>query len=256
MMRQTATLRWTLFLWLLLCMPTRAAETPNDQPHVKALRLLAVNRSLLTRAENEYKDLLKKEAQDTTGTVSKQLSDLRYKIQAFQEDALRLQDLIPEDEKAALPLEASPNPIDTVAEKKVEEKVGRIYRMHEKALKNIAEKRFEAAERLYEEIILLSPDDDEAYMLLGHSCLASGNYQKAADAFRNAMHIDPTNIREIPRLYENILVENPSDDEALTQLGYAHLLLGSVEKARDAFRDALSVNPDNEEAKKGLLEIP
>ena len=258
MMKRTATLG-SILLLCCVCLPVRAVETaPDDHPRLNAMRSLTINRSLLEKAEAEYRELQKQEAEDTTGRIAKQLSDLRYKIQAFNEDAQRLKGTLP----AGAPTEdtpdtaAGPRPIDTAAEKRVEDTVKKIYDMHEKALQSIATKKFAEAQKIYEEIILLSPDDDEAYLLLGHTCLAAGEYEKAADAFHSAIHINPANAREIPRLYENILVENPSDDDAMTQLGYAHLLLGSVENARRAFQDALSVNPSNLEAKKGLLEIP
>ena len=244
MMMRTATFAVIL---LLLAFPLQAGD---DHPHLSAMRSLSINRSLLARAETEYHALQKEEAQDTTGRVARLLSDLRYKIQAFNEDAERLRAILPPETKIEEPS------VNTAAEKRVEDTVKRIYALHEKALQNIAAHKFDEAKKLYEEIILLSPDDDEAYLLLGHTCLASGDYENAAGAFHSAIHIDPKNAREIPRLYENILVENPSDDDAMTQLGYAHLLLGSVESARSAFQDALAVNPSNAEARKGLLEIP
>jgi tetratricopeptide (TPR) repeat protein len=256
MMRRAATLAFLLLLALPL---TATAETGQDEhPHLSAVRSLTLNRSLLMKAETQYRQLQEQEAHDTTGSISRQLSDLRYKIQAFNEDAERLRGMLPPDAKTddLLPSVTGPRPVDTSAEKRVEDMAKQIYEMHEKALHSVGSQKFEEAEKIYEEIVFLSPDDDEAYLLLGHVCLAAGHYEKAADAFHNAVHIDPQNAREIPRLYENILLENPSDDEAMTQLGYAHLLLGSAEKARLAFQDALTVNPSNIEARKGLLELP
>ncbi len=254
-MRRAATLATLLLLVLPLSV---SAETGQDErPHLSAMRSLSINRSLLMKAEAEYRQLQEREAQDTTGSLSRKLGDLRYKIQAFNEDAERLRRMLPPDAKAddLLPDIKSGRSIDTAAEKRVEDLTKKIYQMHEKALQNVGSQNFEEAEKIYNEIVFLSPDDDEAYLLLGHVCLTAGHYEKAADAFHNAIHIDPQNAREIPRLYENILVENPLDDEAMTQLGYAHLLLGSAENARLAFQDALAVNPSNAEARKGLLEI-
>lgn len=248
-----------------LAVPAYGAAPESDHRYVTALRMLSVNRSLRTKAEAEYNALQKREAEDATGHTSKRLSDLRYKIQALNEDARRLQLALPPDLKAdALLSEVvqrkktlgdARSSMDVEADKRLAEQADAIWRLHEKALRLVAERRFELASNVYEEIVLLNPDDDEAYLLLGHTCLASGRYEKAATAFRGAMHIDPQNLREIPRLYENILVENPSDDEAMTQLGYAHLLLGGTEEARLAFEDALEINPANIEAKRGLLEL-
>ena len=258
MMRDTATLG-AIFLFIFFLTPCGAEESTQDEhPHLSALRSLSINRSLLTKAETEYRNLQKQEAEDLSGTISKRLSDLRYKIQAFNEDAERLHRILPDGSKSEIPSEeiSGPRPVDTAAEKRTEEISKQIFRMHEKALQSVGARKFEEAEKIYEEIVLLSPEDDEAYLLLGHTCLVARHYEKAADAFHNAIHIDTKNAREIPRLYENILVENPSDDEAMTQLGYAHLFLGSAESARRAFQDALMVNPANVEARKGLLEIP
>lgn len=249
---------------LLLLVPTlfSCAAFAEEESHVSALRSLTVNRSLLMHAEEEYRNLQEQAGPEPEAEASKRLVDLRYKIQALNDDAERLRSTLPADKKADEFLEAvvrsktGERPIDAAAEKRVDEKVNAIYRLHEKALIQIAERRFDQAERTYEEIVLLSPDDDEAYLLLGHTCLAAGRYEKAASAFRSAMHIDPSNAREIPRLYENILLDNPSDDEAMTQLGYAYLLLGGADKARLAFQDALELNPANIEARKGLMELP
>ncbi len=251
MMKRTATLG-SLLILLFFGARFALAETASDQPYVKAMRALSINHSLLAKAEAEYKELEVQESRDTTGRTAKLLNDLRYKIQAFNEDAERLRAMIP----AGQAVPASGSSIDIAAEKELDEKLNDIYRMHEKALQSVAARHFDEAEKIYEEIVLLSPDDEEAYMLLGHTCLAGGDYEKAGQAFHSAIHIDPQNARQITRLYENILVENPSDDEAMTQLGYAHLLLGSAPNAKRAFQDALAVNPSNIEAKKGLLEIP
>ena len=251
-----------------------AASTPalhadgarDEHRRVEALRSLSINRSLLTGAEAEYEALQKEDAQDPTDRSAKRLEDLRYKIQALQDDAARLQAPLPRDVKADEYLKEllvrqeklgdAKKKVDPQAERAFDQKVRSVYRLHEKALAAIAEKRFRDAEGLYEEIVMTSPDDEEAYMLLGHTCILSGNYEKAARAFHNAISIRPENMREIPRLYENILVENPSDDETMAQLGYVYLLLGNESGARRSFEEALKLNPANMEARRGILEIP
>jgi tetratricopeptide (TPR) repeat protein len=248
-------------LSLFLCAASSRAE---DRPYVSALRSLAINRSLLTKAEAEYQALLDEEHQGASVNISKLLENLRYKIQAYRDDAQRLQDALPGDVRAEEFLKelvqrqtqtSRPNPVDTEKDKKIEEKVRSIYRLHEEALSYVAKNRYEDAEKIYQEIVLLSPDDDEAYLLLGHTCLAAGHYEKAGEAFRNAIHIDPANAQEIPRLYENILVENPSDDEAMAQLGFSHLFLGNARQARQFFEEALKLNASNQVARRGLMEL-
>lgn len=238
---------------VLLTLPVLAEESPEG-PHMVALRKLSINRSLLTKAEDEYKALAAEGPIEPGSLREKKMSDLRYKIQAFNEDAERLRQVLPPDVRPPEP-EGRGVPVDVEGDKKAEKLFREVYRLHEKALGLVAEDRFEEAVKVYEEIILVSPDDGEAYLLLGHTCLAAHQYEKAGSAFRSALDIDPANMREIPRLYENILLENPSDDEALTQLGYAQLLLGGAEEARQAFEDALRVNPSNEYARRGMAEL-
>ena len=87
---------------------------------------------------------------------------------------------------------------------------------------------------------------------MGHTYLLSGSYEKAEAAFQNAAHIDPENLNEITPFYENIVLQNPEDDSAHTNLGYAYLILGEFVKAKEAFQDALSINPENGQALNGL----
>ena len=115
--------------------------------------------------------------------------------------------------------------------------------------------RYELAATAYEEIVLLSPDDDEAYLLLGHCRLLNTDYEKARAAFFNAIQIDPANAKEVTRLYENILVENPQDDAAYAHLGFANWILGKKEKAKQAFESALQINPGNLEARTALAGL-
>lgn len=249
-------------LVLLFCVPALA----EDHPYVSALRSLSVNRSLLTKAVSELESLSKQAERDPSEELERRLDDLHYKIRALREDAERLQRSLPDPMKAdeflaemierQKALGAADKAERALGDRALDEKVRKIYALHERALSFVAQDLFTEAARVYEEILLLSPDDDEAYLLLGHTCLAAGDYPRAAQAFGNAVHIDPANAREIPRLYENILVENPSDDDAMTQLGYAYLLMGNAEDAKRSFQEALKLNSGNAGARRGLLEIP
>ena len=111
----------------------------------------------------------------------------------------------------------------------------------------------EEAARVYEEITLRSPEDDQAFIILGHVYLLSGDYEKAELAFHNAASIDSENLRQILPFYENLVIQTPDDDQAHSNLGYARLILGDFAGAREAFQDALSINGDNDSALKGLI---
>ncbi|GEM_PF-1165626 len=127
--------------------------------------------------------------------------------------------------------------------------------MHERALKLVAKQKLAEASRLYEEIVLMGPDDDQAYVIMGHTYLLAGKYEKAERAFQNAVHINASNAGEVTPFYENLVMQNPDDDNAHSNLGYAYLILGDFLSAKEAFVDALGLNSSNEAALEGLRII-
>ncbi len=234
-------------------------------PHYRALRSLEINRSLLSKAESEYVKLTSEEKVNPSSELAVQIEKTRYKIKALEEDAVRLQtelpsavganeflkDLIDQHEKGP---HVSPV-INHEKERKIETQLQDIYRLHERALDLVRHHKFSEAARVYEEIILISPDDDEAYLLLGHTYLMDTKYQKAAQAFRNAISINTENAGEITPFYQNIIIENPEDDIAYSHLGYAWMLLGNAAESEKAFVESLRINPDNAESRAGLAEL-
>ncbi len=248
----------------ILCAEPEKADA-TGMPHYRALRSLEINRSLLSKAESEYVKLTTEEKANPSSELAVQIEKARYKIKALEEDAVRLQtelpsavgadeflkDLVDQHEKGP---HVSPV-IDHEKERKIETQLQDIYRLHERALDLVRHKKFSEAARVYEEIILISPDDDEAYLLLGHTYLMGTKYQKAAQAFRNAMSIDPENSGEITPFYQNIIIENPEDDVAYSHLGYAWMLLGNATESEKAFIESLRINPENTESRAGLAEL-
>lgn len=255
-----------LLLQTYAATPAAATEDAASQStaHIETLRKLSINRSLLSRAEAEYTMLLKEERTHASEELSQRIKDLRYKIEALREDAERLRQPLPAPKEAEVfltdivqrkevtGLGEAP---DTEDDRRIDDRIAQIALLHEEALLKVADRRFSEARRLYEEIILLSPDDDEAYLLMGHTALAEGRPEEAARAFANAIHIDPSNAEEMPRLYENILLENPSDSEAMTHLGYIHLFLGDGEEAARCFEDAVRADPMNAAAAAQLEKL-
>lgn len=57
----------------------------------------------------------------------------------------------------------------------------------------MAENKFRQAVNVYTEIILLEPDDESAYANLGRAYMILGDRDRAKDAFRNALEINPDN---------------------------------------------------------------
>ena len=63
------------------------------------------------------------------------------------------------------------------------------------------------------------------------------------------------NFREAINIYSEILLTEPDDDGAYTNMGQAYMVLGDFERAKDAFQNALDINPDNDIATFGLRKI-
>lgn len=66
--------------------------------------------------------------------------------------------------------------------------------LHRDAEDRIAMNDFRGAIALYQEILLIEPDDAVAYARMGHSYLILGDPGRAADAFQAALDIDPDNV--------------------------------------------------------------
>lgn len=211
--------------------PAVGEAAANENSNPKISKSLEINRSLVARLEAEQTALNKKRVENPSAVSEKDLENLNYKIQALHEDAARL--------RASLPKSADDE----------------INRMHERALELAGQNNFKKALELYEEIVLKNPDDDQAYLIMGHIYLMSGEYERSESAFQNAVHIDRDNRDEIAPFYENKILQNPDDDVAYANLGYAYLILGDTTKAQSAFKNALSINPYNRIAMNGLKLI-
>ena len=247
-------MRFILALFLIFHLGSASPSLADESSKTEAFKSLAVNRSLLARFETQYQNLKEKGGRAQSFQTKKELENLRYKIKALTEDSKRLtagefmSDLLAKETAKR----AFPAPLGAAAAPKKPEIGEKTKALHEKALDLVAQDKLGEAAKLYEEIVMLDPGDDQAYLIMGHSYLLSGQYEKAESAFHNAARIDPDNVNEIIPFYQNIILKAPDDDAAQSHLGYAYLILGDFEKAKDAFRDALSINPENTEAGQGL----
>ncbi len=264
-----------LFILLFLLFPGAAMSASSENTaaiNPGLANSLEANRSLLNQYHREYNRLKNEALKDPSPTLEKKMSDLEYKIKALEKDSDELWSFLPvnrrvgefvkdlmskklEEEKirraasvAAMDEISQPQP-EPPAKPSMDEVT---YQLHEQALQYVSEKRYKEALALYEEIVLKNPDDDEAYIIMGHTYILMGQYQKAESAFHNAVSIDPENIHEIAPFYENMVLRNPDDDMAYADLGYAYLILGEAVKAKNAFSESLHINPENGPAQKGL----
>jgi tetratricopeptide (TPR) repeat protein len=221
---------------------------------------LAKNRAELARTQAQAAVLEDNDALDAD--LQARLSILQEKISVLKHNRDGLLELLPPEKQAEefmkdlvyKPQPQTPAPEPAPVSKMAPALLPALStdKLHEKALALAADEKFAEAAEIYEEIVLTDPEDDQAYLLMGHNYLLSGSTQKAQNAFENAIHIDPANQAEILPFYENLVLQNPEEELMRVYLGYAHLMMGNRLKAKDAFREALSINPESFEAVRGL----
>lgn len=242
----------TLSLLFAFSVPVSAAG-PQARTPIEAK--LDTNRRLMAQYSWEMGRLRRAQRDVFTRSVSDRLNGLRYKTRALKEDRERLKNRLPISEQADIFLENFVRQHGKFERPKVPEKarpIDETMRLHEEALRFVSDRNFPEAAKRYESIVIDNPNDDEAYLLMGHVYLMMGEYSRAEFAYFNAVHIDRENYDEIVPFYQNMIVQSPNDDVAHSFLGYAYLILGDVERSKDAFEEALRINPANEEAAKGL----
>ncbi len=265
---------YVLALCLAFLCPLRAEDAgPAENPGL--LKSLQANRSLLLKYQNEYVQLKGSLGPNPAESDNRRLKDLEDKIRVLEEDSEELQSFLP------LNRQAEAFVTDLMTKKARGERVKQLHSatdllqeaelkhampatspqaedatlMHERALKYVTEGRFRDAVRLYEEIVMKNPEDDEAYLIMGHTYLLMGQYQKSERAFANAVHIDPANIGEIVPFYENTVLQNPDSDSGYANLGYAYLIIGDAMRAKNSFAESLRINPENASAQNGLMYL-
>ncbi len=85
---------------------------------------------------------------------------------------------------------------------------------------------------------------------------SSGDQKKARKLYEEARAAyDKGNYDQAVQKYLESLKLNPKDDEAYYGLGLAYSKLKRLKEAADAFRQALAVNPQNQQAKQALQKI-
>ena len=250
-----------------------ALESQGESIHLDTMKSLTINRSMLARFQTEAASLSHAENALSSDLIKRRLANLQYKIKALDEDNKKLVKALSQSSQAneslkdviakaqtpplvsetAAPSEkngaprASPGSSAKADRENVE--------LHERALQFVAKKELEKAIKLYEEIILVAPNDDEAYLIMGHCLVLTGEFKKAEEAFRNAGHINRQNLFQILPFYENLIRQNPDDADAYVNLGFVCLMFGDTRRAQNSFQQALALNAENRTALRGLQII-
>ncbi len=234
---------------MLILLPALAFAENYD----RVRKDLKMNRQMIARFQSEQAELLAVSGSSLSAAESKKLDDLQYKIKGLKSDASELLAMLPPEEQAGeylsfLMTDEATKPKKDLATFELSQKTRPF---HEKALELVADQKYSEAAQTYEDIVLQDPSDDQAYLLMGHCYLITGDYEKAENAFQNSVHIDPDNFHTIAPFYENSVLQNP-DDENYANLGYAYMVLSDFTKAKKAFWDALQINPANKKAMNGM----
>ncbi len=111
----------------------------------------------------------------------------------------------------------------------------------------------QAAERHLVRAIRENPDDAEAYYALGHAHIGQGETARGElvlDFFRRLQESDD----ELSK-YKTAIALNPSDSEALYDLGAVYSRIGRFEAARQAYGACLAIRPDHADALNNLGNI-
>ena len=73
------------------------------------------------------------------------------------------------------------------------EHINEIRSLHRGAEDLLEAEHYRQAIEVYTEILLLEPDDETAYANMGRAYMILGQYDRAENAFLNALHINPEN---------------------------------------------------------------
>jgi Flp pilus assembly protein TadD/TolB-like protein len=107
----------------------------------------------------------------------------------------------------------------------------------EEGKKFLAENRYGEAERELGEVVSLSPNDPQAYLLLAQALEADGKHQEAAQELQASLKLKDT-------------------AEAHLSLAHVYLSMNQTELARSEGQAALHLDPGNPQAEQFLKQIP
>ena len=128
--------------------------------------------------------------------------------------------------------------------------------------------------QIYLRLMKIAPHSARGFQVMGQVAASEGNWEKAVDAYRQAIRLDP-NVPGVhldlavqlllhspdPNAWEQALVElnkeleiNPASAEAQYEVGEVYRKHDQPEKAKAAFRAALRLRPGLVEARLGLAK--
>lgn len=131
------------------------------------------------------------------------------------------------------------------------------------------EEHYQEADHYFQEAIRQSPNNRSYYMSRGNNALGAGNPEHAIEIYNRVLEINPEFAFGYYQLAQAYLMDDkydesvdaieiavsikiPPADSFYARAGNIYRATGSYEKAINAYRLALSLNPDNELAIRGM----
>ena len=128
------------------------------------------------------------------------------------------------------------------------------------AVKNHQKKNFQAAKKLYEQILKIDPNNTEAYNNLGLIFSTLGELQKSLDCYKKAIEIKPkltSTHNNLGLLYEKFkdnqkaiscyqqsIQIDPRYTLAYFNLGNVYKILGKYKEAKNSYKKAIEIQPN------------
>ena len=127
---------------------------------------------------------------------------------------------------------------------------------------------------MYLRLMKVAPDSARGYQVMGQVAASDGNWQRAVEAFRQAIRKDP----RLPGVHLNLAVQlllhspdpqawkealenlnaeqklSPADSDVYFEMGEAYRKHGQIQEAMASFREALRLRPGMVEARLGLAK--
>ena len=128
---------------------------------------------------------------------------------------------------------------------------------------------FTAAQQVFRQALSLEPNNIEALTGIGYAYAWDHQDAKAIQAFMHAIAIDPHNLgaqkglgfaylwsgqyKQSITQFSMLREQFPQDPEPHAGIGQAHLALGHSRRAKDSFDQALALEPNRDDARKGRI---
>jgi tetratricopeptide (TPR) repeat protein len=116
--------------------------------------------------------------------------------------------------------------------------------------------KFDSAITMLEQCLALNPDPNPVFeRVTGSNAISPFLMQTTARSKLGRARFIKDNVLEAINIYNEEIIRNPSQPDAYDGLGWAYLKQGRKLEARTAFMTAIRLEPLNNSAQKGLMQV-